>query len=251
MVVGGYAVTPFPGLGPYDGIVRRLSPIDRPRQLLMLGITSAYSGRTVRLFVVTVVLTPFVHTGHAGLQHSDADAGGVGGRADRGACWGTVVGDGAARGDGSGAGTRHGAAALDGTAAALVGRTVRHYVVTAELTQVVHSNLSFPRSGGDTFLASRAARGGYFAAGTGRGAAAGDRASRAGTGRGAYAGDGASRAGTGRGAAAAGDGASRGSTVLSGGRRSRTEKNTTQQNLKKHDHRQASPILWPNHAYLQ
>ena len=190
----------------------------------MLDIALAYCCRTIRLLAVTVVLTPLVHTGHPGLRQADADADGVGCGADRGACWGTVAGDGTRRGDAAGA----------GAAATMRGRTERRVVIAVDLTKVVCiESIISDVDAGDTCFGT--ARGGYSGARSGRGAAAGGRASRGGwsgvgTGRGAAAGGRASRggwsgAGTGRGTAAGGR-ASRGSTVFSRGRRSRTEKKT-------------------------
>ena len=113
----------------------------------MLEIAAAYCCRTIRLLAVTVVLTPLVHTGHPGLRQADADTDGVGGGADRGACWGTVAGDGTRRGDASSAGTRRGDASCAGTrrgdaagagaAATMSGRTERRVVIAVDLTKVV------------------------------------------------------------------------------------------------------------------
>ena len=112
--------------------------------MLMFDIALAFLGRTIRLFAVTVVLTPLVHTGHPGLQQSHTDAGGVGGGADRGACWGPDAGGGAVRGDVSSAGKLRGAAASAGAATASICRTLRPWVVTVELTPVVNSKVPGP-----------------------------------------------------------------------------------------------------------
>ena len=199
----------------------------------MLDIALAYCCRTVRLLAVTVVLTPLVHTGRPGLRQADADADGVGGGADRGACWGTVAGDGTRRGDAAGA----------GAAATMRVRTERRVVIAVDLTKVVCiENIISDVDAGDTCFGT--ARGGYSGARSGRGTAAGGRASRGGW----------SGAGTGRGAAACGR-ASRGFTVFSRGRRSPAEgqRRSRAEIHNQHfenSHTQASPILRSKHSYV-